>query len=466
MRDKAPHIRYFRQSFGVVLICIMLSACQGDEDNALVNGTESRPVESALIPATRILPTIYPTSSPHPTLLPTETISPLPTDIPNTPIAFDQTVVELTYTIPSIGLERSMRANVSSVLEVTDEATGEAVILRDQIGVIYELQLALPELNLEELPEACPNCVQLSYNLPLAGLQDQGWLTDAQMLASLENFTAANIQPHFPEKTVLGYRRSATPYQAAYTLALTSDGALWHWSAIDGEVPNPTDDGEFVDRIGSLVGDLTIEELSDGYSAPCPSGAGLETLYIKLTAESKQIKFVCPELSLPYNLLPLYLELVTKVEEVLPKAIEDEPAKAVPLNNLIHYQTSDGSQMSLLIDGYVNLLDSKGIVYTQTITVSNIISLTAILIDDGNLLKGASIFNDSQTDNLLFVRGFDSVYSIGWSDGEAPLERESMDLIDRLLEELLEQAVLTREGDNDQDDAITPTPAPEETSEP
>jgi hypothetical protein len=286
------------------------------------------------------------------------------------------------------------------------------------------------------------------------------------MLASLENFTAANIQPHFPENTVLGFRRSATPYQVAHTLALTSDGALWHWSAIDGEVPDPTNDEEFVDRISSLLEDLTIEELSDAYSAPCPSGAGLETLYLDMTAESKEIKFVCPELSLPTNLLPLYLELDTKVEEVLVRVIEDEPAKVVPLNSLIHYQTNDGRQLSLLNDGIVNLVDSKGIVYTQTITVSNIISLTTILLDDGNLEKGAAVFAGTQTGNLLFVRGFDSVYSVGWSDGAVPLERETMDLVDRLLEELLEQAFLSREGITDEDDAITSTPAPGETPEP
>lgn len=466
MKDKAAHFRYLWQSFSVVLIYIMLSACQGDEDNAFIKGTESSLIGSTHVPATRILPTLYPTRTPLPTPLPTETIPPFPTDVPNTPIAFDQTVVELTYTIPSIGLERSMRANVSSVLELTDEATGEVVTLRDQIGVIYELQRALPELTLGSLPEECPNCVQLSYNLPLADLQDQGWLTDTQMLASLENFTAANIQPHFPENTVLGFRRSATPYRAAHTLALTSDGVLWHWSAIDGEVPDPTDDGEFVNKIRSLLADLAIEDLSDGYSAPCPSGAGLETLYIDMTDIPKHIKFVCPELSLPTNLLPLYLELDTKVGEVLARAIEDEPAKVIPLRSLIHYQTSDGSQMSLLNDGAVNLVDSKGIVYTQTITVSNIISLTSILLDDGNLKKGAAVFADTQADNLLFVRGFDIVYSVGWSDGAAPLKRETMDLVDRLLEELLEQAVLARENENGKDDAITPTPAPGETPEP
>ncbi len=298
MKDRAAPFRYLWQGFSVVLISIMVSACQGDEDRPLVSGRESSPVEIAPLPATRILPTLYPTRTPLPTSLPTETIPPFPTDVPNTPIAFDQTVVELTYKIPTIGLERSMRANVSSVLELTDDATGDVVTLRDQIGVIYELQRALPELSLGAVPEECPSCVQLSYNLPLAKLQDQGWLTDTQMLASLENFTAANIQPHFPENTVLGFRRSATPYQAAHTLALISDGALWHWSAIDGKVPDPTDDEEFVDRIRSLWVDLTIEELSDGYSAPCPSGAGLETLYINNTDETKQIKFVCPELSI------------------------------------------------------------------------------------------------------------------------------------------------------------------------
>ena len=457
--------RYLASILSIGLICLVLSSCQDDKAPDERNGTEIRTDESASAPGTRILPTLYPTRTPIPTLAPTETGPPLPTDVPSTPIAFDQTVVELSYAIPSIGLERSLRANVSSVLELTNDTTGEAVILRDQIGVIFELQQSLPELSMGSLPEECPGCVQLSYSLPLANLEDRGWLTDTQMLASLENFTAANLQPHFPDGTVLGLRRSATPFRAAHTLALTSDGSLWHWMATDGVVPSPADGAEFGDSARRELGDLNLEELEDGYSGPCPAGAGLESLYIDSGSEVKQIKFVCPELSLPGNLLPLYLIISDQVDELLDGDFEDEPEKAIPLNTLVHFQSSDESKMSLLNDGLVSLTDAVGIIYTQTLTITNIISLTTVLLEDGSLNKGTAVFDEFSFDNLLFVRGPESVYSIGWLDGESPLRRESMDLVEKLLEELLEQALSTMEALNDEGEDITPSPTPRGTPE-
>jgi len=456
--------RYIGTILSIGLIFLALSGCQDDEALEDLEGTKTRVAESALSPGTRILPTLYPTRTPIPTSLPTETVAPLPTEVPNTPIAFDQTVVELGYSIPSIGLDRSLRANVSSVLALTNETTGEEAILRDQIGVIYELQQSLPELSLNALPEECPGCVQLSYNLPLADLQDQGWLTDTQMLASLENFTAVHLQPHFPEGTVLGLRRSATPYRAAHTLALTSGGELWHWMATDGEVPEAADGADFSEAATSQVADLDFEDMVDGFSAPCPSGAGLETLYINFDAEGKQIKFVCPELSLPGNLLPLYMTVSSEVDELMGDRFKDErekePKRTVPLNTLVHFRSRDESKMSLLDNGFVHLADSDGIVYTQTLTVTNIISLTAVLVEDGNLNKGASAFDEFPSDNLLFVRGLENVYSAGWIDGESPLKRESLILVETLLEELLESAASAEETDVEEGEETTPSAVP------
>ncbi len=465
MKNKILGNRNLGYILSIGIICLVISACQDDGSAKELEATRTKAAETAPAPGARILPTLYPTRTPIPTLAPAETVPPLPTDVPNTPIAFDQIVVELSYVIPSIGLERSLRANVSSALELTNGTTGEAVVLRDQIGVIFELQQSLPELSMDSLPEECPGCVQLSYNLPLADLQDQGWLTDTQMLASLENFTASNLQPHFPEGTVVGLRRSATPYRAAHTLALTSDGSLWHWMATDGVVPDPTDAAEFSDTTRSELEELNLEELADGYSGPCPAGAGLETLYINLDTQVKQIKFVCPELSLPGNLLPLYLTISDEVDELLEGTFKDEPEKTIPLNSLVHFQSSDESKMSLLNDGIVSLTDSVGIVYTQTLTITNIISLTTVLLEDGSLNKGTAVFDEFPSDYLLFVRGPENVYSVGWLEGESPLRKESLDLVEKLLEELLELALITEEVDDDESEDITPSPTPRGTPE-
>jgi len=133
-------------------------------------------VEGDQIPEaqTRVLPTLYPTSTTFPTPLPTNTHPPQEVPPTSTPIDFEQLVVELRYTIPLIGLDRTLSGDVSGRLNVVDVANDFTVEQRNQAGVLLELQQSLPELELADLPEDCNGCVWLEYELPLTGDQCLG----------------------------------------------------------------------------------------------------------------------------------------------------------------------------------------------------------------------------------------------------------------------------------------------------
>lgn len=405
-------------------------------------------------PTVRTIPTLYPTPTPGPTALPTDTRSPQPTEIPDTPVAFDETVVELRYAIQGLDLDRTIVGNVASQIEITDQTTGLSTTRRNQVGVLLELQQSLPELELAEIPDACEYCVYLEYRLPLEDKEDAGWLDNTQLLASVENFTAAMLGPHFPPNTIVGLRRSATPYQVAHTVALTSDGQLWRWTATEAELgdPQPGDD-EAAELVAELE-ELDLETTNDIYSAACPQGSGVETLFLNKSGIVNQIQVVCPELALPATLLPIYKILDQLAEDKVAEEGLQTPDPPIPLEALLYYHRNDGVETSLLIDNQINILRGDGITLTDTLTNSFALSLTLDLVGSGALNEGVSSFPEIPTGNFVVVRGPENVWEAGWADEPDQLILPFIEQLNELIERML------RVSQESEDDVGTATPEP------
>lgn len=317
--------------------------------------------ETLPVPSAPPVPTLYPTETVFPPAPPTETLPPSPVEPTATPIDFSQISVEMRYAIPGLGLSRHLLGNVSNQIVLTDETTGESRTLSDQTGILIQLQQALPRFELEEMPDGCEMCVWLEYDVPLVGTSDAGWLRNVQLLASVENYTAVVLGPHFPPGTVAGLRRSATPYQVAHSVAITADDQLWSWTAIESE----PSEGQAVALEPSLVeflNSVDLDSLPGRFDETCPQGAAFETLFLRIGQTEKLIRITCPEYSLPSNLLPVYVQLDNASEELLKGVGLPRPEPAIPLSGLIYYQREDGARLSLLDGDLAVASDSDGLV--------------------------------------------------------------------------------------------------------
>lgn len=432
---------------------------------------DGAPTATVVIEAaeTRALPTLYPTPSAVPSASPT---APLPTGTPRataTPIDFSELVVEARYSIPGIGLERTIRGNVSSQLELTDETTGAVVTVTDVPGVMFELQQSLPEVELSEAPDNCDLCVQLSYELFLTGEMGEGWLEDPVLLASFENFFSAHLGPHLPPDTIVGLRRSATPYYAAHTVAQTADGSLWRWTATEATL-NGVEGGD--ESLLTLVNELNLETIASEYFAPCPEGSGVETLFLANETGEAAVDIVCPELSLPLSLLPLYLRLDELADEKTAEDALPQPPPTVPLESVVFYQRRDGSQLILFADGQAQVISEEGATETASVAEDQAINTALTLAESGNLQLGVSTLEFNEADNVLIARGLDGVYEVTWSNLPPENLAQVVEELDSLLDELLEDAEVPDDGtptatpDPDATPGlVTPTPSEEETPE-
>jgi len=409
----------------------------------LLPGCSSTPIETPTqnalgqelpMPTVRTIPTLYPTLTTLPTSEPTSTRPPEPTEAPSTPINFEQIVVDVRYAIPAISLDRRIIGNVSSKIEVIDQISGESVIIPDQPGIMLELQQVLGQLELEELPDDCNNCVSLEYDLPLADKSGAGWLQDVQLLASLENFTTVHLDPHFPPGTQLGLRQSATPYQVAQTFAFTADGQLWRWRATDAQVTlEPTE------LLLSLLSDVPERQILDSLlqsdRVNCPVGPGVETLFIAIEDDVFLHNFTCPELTLASSLVPLYSNLDQLAAETVSESETPEPEPTIPLNSVLDFKQMDGSHLTLFRDGLAVLRTAEGITQTATLTGSLTISTTTALIQSNLLHAGVEGFLSEEEANVLFVRGPLGVYTLRWLEAD----NADLDIIFRHIEALRER---------------------------
>jgi len=444
----------------VTILLIFVPGCDSPNKNDETD-VVSAP-QPSLGTAVRILPTVYPTLTNIPVATETNTRTPEPTQPPDTPVAFDQVAVDLRYSIPALGLDRRIQANVANQIEITDLTTGESVLRRDQPGVLLEMQQALSGLVLNDVPEGCDRCVQIEYEIPLSETSGSGWLEDVRLLASLENYTSAVLGPYFPPGTIAGLRRSATPYQAAHTVAITTDGTLWIWKVSDGQIePAQTVDVLALGLVESLA---VVEDTSpaESYMASCLSSPGRETLYIG-GEEPVIVNVSCPELALPSTLVPLYQILNGLTTASLAAEAEDRPDPPLPLDSVLYYQREDGYRLTAFQDGRAITIEPGGQAYTGTITSTLAISLTTELIDSGLFVQGAEALTGESSGSILVLRTDQGVFETNWQN-EA--ETSLSNLVGRL-DELMDGIVAVFGSDEAAaEESETPAPTTEPTPTP
>ncbi|MBK8988559.1 MAG: hypothetical protein IPM39_21235 [Chloroflexi bacterium] len=362
----------------------------------------------ALLPRPPV--TLQPTFTPQPTAGPLPTITPppaRPTAVPNTPIPFGDTAVELRYQIPALGLDRRLQGSIAAEIITVDEATGAARKRTNQAGIMLELNSALPQMDLAPLPEGCDTCVYVEYSLPNQGLSGAGWLQDSVLLASIENYLTAALGPHFPPDTIVGLRRSASPYAPTHSIALTSDGRVWTWLATEPQISPPTPENPPILPLERLT-DQSPAGWQSEYTVEC-LGSPLETLAVTYGETTWQGLITCPELALPDTLLPLYLWLDERLAAKIEPSALPQPDRLFPLDALVQYRRADGARLTLLADGALIGVDTAGVVFTGTLTATSPISLTTTLVKSNLLQPGLRTFNTSQTatspQTVLVVRG-------------------------------------------------------------
>lgn len=378
-------------------------------------------------PATRPQPSATPALPGSPTDMPTAT----PT------IPFDATVVELRMRIPAVGFDRRLQGNVQGDIVLVDEAAGTAVQRNNQSGILIQLQQILPGLALTDLPAGCTTCVEVSYNLPFDGLSGQGWLQDERLLASLENYFAIGLDAHYPPNTLVGLRRSASPYAPAHTLALTADGLLYAWLATDDQLAPGTAANVSAPGLVAAYNVLAPADLRDAYVVACEGGVPIEELLVTAGGESRQIDVVCPEYAVPLPLLPLYAAL-DDVSAGLLAGLDgpERPPAAFPLTAVVDFQRPDDARLTIYQDGLAEAV-SPGRLVTTTLTFTEVLSLTTPLLDSGALdtdlaVLGAAPEEDGSPTAVLLLRGTDRVYTGRWAE-PLPLLEPLNSLLNRLL---------------------------------
>jgi hypothetical protein len=388
-------------------------------------GTSNGNDAAGVMPTPRPPMTLAPTYTPAATPGPLPTITPPPareTAVSNTPIPFDETILELHYRIPLLGLDRRLQANVANQIIVVDETTGRSIQRNNEGSVMFELRQALSNMELAPMPEECPGCVFVEYELSDANLSGSGWLKDPVLLASIENFTSATLGPHLPENTIIGLRRSASPFAPGHTIAVTENGRLWSWLATEAEV-SPA--GEANPQLFAELSTIDLASLNEQYQADC-RGVPIETLILAQGSDTWTGRIVCPELTLPTTLQPLYLQLDNALADKLGPVSVDKPKSAFPVNGLLQYTSADTSQLTLFPDSTLVAIDALGTIYTTTLTSTLPISLTTSLLETGVLQSGYTTFTAQNTEpvtttvtaeipmSTLAVRGPDGVYDAEW----------------------------------------------------
>jgi hypothetical protein len=410
-----------------LLALLGLAACTQE------GATPPEPTAAArLAPTQVIIPTLYPTATSDRQAA-TATPGMPATRAPEATADLQQTVVSLHYQIPALGLDRRLEGNVAGTVTVVDETAGLAATVAHQGGVLYELQTALPQLALAELPAGCDGCVAFSYSLPLSGEAESGWLQDAVMLASVENYLALTLGPHWPEGTVAGLRRSASPYHVAQTAAVTAEGDVYRWRATAAEVgaaetgappPLPAEP----------------ESLALEFAVTCP-GAPLETLYINAAghgaAEGRSVAVTCPAFALPATLLPLY----TALDELLAPLLAEEdlaaPPSEIPLNSMVVYERAGSGRLLLLDDDQALAYDAAGEVVTTTLASGTAISLTTALAESGALRAGVAAYTAAESDHILLVRTEAGMMEAAWDESPPAALAAIVEELEAIWEEAL-----------------------------
>ena len=420
-----------------ILLVLFLVGCQTTPAPTAAPSAPvaSDPAVSGPPTAPLILPTLFPTYTPL--IPPTAWAAGEPTTAAatRTPIPFDQIVVSVEYQIPAIGLSRRLEGNLASQIILTDEITGETVTLSNQPGNLLQMQQALTELTLDERPINCDRCVFIRYQLPAAQIEGEGWLQDLILLASFDHFTGVHLGPHFPPNTVIGLRRNASAFDVSQTLALTADGRLYIWQGVMDEIPPPQEAAAQLAAWQAAVANLPADELQRRYAAAC-LGEPLETLYL---GEIEMI-IVCPALSLPGALTPLYRSLDAALAAALPEPETAPPAYLLALSDRLVYQRPDGVRFVLDENDQAQVFVGGTAVLTTTfsLTATTSLSLTLALQESGALGAGVAAL-ESEWPAFLILRGPLAVSSLGWETDPPSALRPLLAPLDAWLSTILEK---------------------------
>ena len=253
------------------------------------------------------------------------------------------------------------------------------------------------------------------------------------MLASLENYTAAHLGPHFPPGAVFGLRQSATAEHVARTVTVTESNRLWVWRATDEQVPPATSTGLIRDLRQVMPDSHILSDLENPRSTGCPTGPGVENLLIVYENETLNYEFSCPQLSMASSLLPVYRQLADQASGEREDTESTSTDHLVKLESIIEYHLLDGTGFSVNSDGSAILRNSEGISKTAILTPSLVISATNRLIDNEFLNEGIDNFLITETENFLFLRGELKTYSYSWVNQDD----SQVAIISRELEELM-----------------------------
>lgn len=439
--------------FALLLVLLfVLAACSEErvetpsENRSTPGPTVDSEGEEGATATPFVLPTLLPTNTPPVT--PTETVAgTTATPEAQSTVDFEAPVVELRYRIPALQLDRRLEGNVSGQITVVDETQGVASIRQNQGGVLLELQEVLPTLSLDPVPEDCDECVHFSYNMPLANAEGEGWLQDAVMLASIENYTAALLGPHFPPGAVLGMRRSATAYDVAHSLALDNEGNLYRWLATAPEVAPAESVSDVAPALPAVLAEVDTPTLAQQYVVAC-AGSPMETLFLQpdasvesgglLAGEGTVVRISCPAFSLSLSLLPLYLQLDGLMQDTLAGSGLPRPVSEVRLDAVVDYQRQDGSRLEMALNGDSWITVEEGTVVTTTLAAGDVLSVTTALAESGLFASGLEAYTASEYDNLLLVRGEEGILEAVWQNGDVPAAIEA---IVTQLDELIEREV-------------------------
>ncbi len=409
-----------RQVWLFFLLIVLAAGCTGVTPTAAPSVPSPSP--SAIPLPTRTAPppparaTLVSTFTPVPTQIPIILPTPLPPpppDATNTPIPFDKLLVDVHLTVPGLGLDRRLSGDVAGHIRIEDGASGAEAQYNNQSNVLLELRLGLADLSLAPVPDGCDFCVQLSYELGLTEESGSGWLQDEALLASLENYLAVAIGPHFPPDTLAGLRRSASPFAPAHTIAVTGDGRFWSWLATSNQINEPVVTAVTQPLLAQLIS-LSIDSFSNNYSVSC-RGAPVETLTINQAGQAKTVSIVCPEFSLPSTLQPLYLQMDALTKPLLADVALPRPIAAFPLTAVLDYRRFDGARLTLHQDGTAVVISGAQTI-TNAISIDQLHGLTAVLWDSGIIEPGLTSFGSLVTTTVssMALRGPGGVYDGQW----------------------------------------------------
>lgn len=416
-------------AFLLLLITLFACASPAPTEDELPDETAAPMV----LPTSEGIPPTFTPSSEEPTAVPTVTPIPAPeeTRLPATPIPFDDPVVTLRLRIPAIAYDRHLVGTVGSVVTLADETSRRGQERRGQAVVLIELQQALKDIELDPLPPDCDTCPQLEVTLPLDEIELSGWLRDPVLLASIQNYFAVAFGPHFPPETIVGLRRSASPFAAAQNIALTADNHIWLWQETDEQILQPI---EAEEGLLTAVSQTFEGRYFTEYTAPC-QGVPIETLLLDpIDLDPLTITIACPAYALSTNLLPLYTQIDTLLADAF-ETIVSVPETAMPLTAVLQYQREDDQTLTIFQDGFTTLTDSRDNLITGTLTLEQVNTLTQPLIDSELVQLGLATFEQEPAPNaLLLVRGERGVLDAGFESGQTAAALEPLNrLIDSQL---------------------------------